>query len=71
VIQLFKAVFEVASSRSSIRGKFRTWLRENNREHHLVNMYWNQSLPRPRIVVVLSDRETALMLKLAIDHAGG
>lgn len=68
MIHLFKAVFEVAPSRSSTRDKFRTWLRDNNREHHLVNMYWNQSPPRPRIVVVLSDRETALMLKLAIDR---
>jgi len=39
------------------------WLCENERQHHFVNAYFN----RPSdVIVVLNDRDTALILKLAL-----
>jgi fatty acid desaturase len=38
------------------------WLCEHNLHHHYVNIYYNE----PDVIVVLKDRTSALMLKLAL-----
>ena len=39
------------------------WLCERNLEHHYVNVYYNRPAD---VIVVLNDRDTAIMLKLAL-----
>ncbi|WP_343545710.1 hypothetical protein [Sphingomonas paucimobilis] len=48
---------------ATVRLAAEAWLNENNREDHLVNVYDNQERG---LLFVLSDRDTALMLKLAL-----
>ncbi|WP_156167028.1 hypothetical protein [Sphingomonas sp. Ag1] len=65
--QLFKAEF---TARQDRRGGWRRhiieWLEENNRIQHLVSIYLNGNVLAPDVVVVLNDRNTALLLKLAL-----
>ncbi|MDM7954754.1 hypothetical protein [Blastomonas sp.] len=42
------------------------WLDENARTDHFLNAYLCRNPIRPKIVVVLNDRTTAIMLKLAL-----
>lgn len=62
--QLYKAVF-AANTRGKawrIRNDAMVWLDDNSRKNHYVQHYHNDE----HVVFVLSDRDTALMLKMAI-----
>lgn len=67
--KLYRAVFPVPCSADGptlgelfLRGRIEQYLRDNNLENHLINMYQNHD----RLVVVLNSRNTAMMIKLAI-----
>lgn len=64
--QLYKAVFKRRPAKRGWRNHFTDWLEANGRLDHLVNIYSNDGPIRYEMVVVLSDRNTALMLKLAL-----
>ena len=63
---LYKARFDFDPNAFPWRSRITQWLRDNNRVEHFVNAYFNGHPLRPTIVVVLNDRTTALLLKLAL-----
>jgi hypothetical protein len=64
--QLFKAHLAFDPDAPPWRSRIGEWLRENSRTHHFVNAYLTGHPLRPTVVVVLNDRTTAIMLKLAL-----
>lgn len=75
--QLFKAVWHFSVSEylagdprgiNRIGTRASAWLAENERKHHYVNSYVNDAPHSDMLewVVVLNDRDTAIMLKLAL-----
>ncbi len=76
--QLHKAAFHFQVERENdpqlecyhafkLIGEVRAWCKERGLERHLVNAYLNPMVGRTaNVVVVLNDRDTAIMLKLAL-----
>jgi hypothetical protein len=60
---LYKAHFALDPDALPWRSRVTRWLRDNNRTHHVVNAYANDT---QGFIVVLRDRTTAIMLKLAL-----
>ena len=72
--QLYKAVLRIGNGnedekarlvqRVFLYGQLQNWLTEQDKRSHYVNSYYNDEA----LIVVLSDRNTALMLKLALQR---
>lgn len=62
----YKAYLNFDPNSRSWRSQLAEWLEENNRTDHFLNAYLCGNPLRPKIIVVLNDRTTAIMLKLAL-----
>jgi hypothetical protein len=76
--QLYKAEFHIQVERENdpplecyhafkLIGDVRAWCKERGLERHLINAYMNPMVGNmASVVVVLDDRDTAVMVKLAL-----
>ncbi len=76
--QLFKAMWRINSQTllretvgrdATLGTRIRQWLRDHDCSDHLINLYANDTSKPDEVdvVAVLTDRNTALMLKLAVE----